>query len=167
MPFSVRCATVPRRPLDVVTALSALLLAAWVVLSGLSCAVPAGADLRGAGWRGGVALREGELRVWSLVPDTPANRKKFPWDALRPQVHWGVAVFRSGWATTGHLWWDVKVPFPVVAAATGALPAWWLAGRRRQGRRTDARIVRCMCHVCGYDRRGGTGFTCPECGTAT
>ena len=44
---------------------------------------------------------------------------------------------------------------------------WWLAGRRWRARRADVRIVQCLCHVCGYDRRGGAGFTCPECGTAT
>jgi hypothetical protein len=54
------------------------------------------------------------------------------------------------------------LPYWLPTLATGALPAWRAAARRR-GRRRLGRLRRGLCPGCGYDLRATPG-RCPECG---
>ena len=156
---------VPRRLLNLLTVLSLAFLTAWVLLSLLSCVVPAGTERRGPTGRSGFTLRDGELRAWSQVPVTPRNRNRLPYRVLIPQWEWGGIMARCGQRPPGVLRCEVQLSFWVVAAIGGFLPACRLAARRWRSIRADARIVRSLCQACGYDMRGCINHTCPECGT--
>jgi hypothetical protein len=56
----------------------------------------------------------------------------------------------------------VWIPYWLVVAMTGPLPACRTVAHHRRARR--ARLS--LCPACGYDLRGNESGTCPECGTA-
>lgn len=154
-----------RRLLDFLTLLSLLLSVGVVAVSLLSCITSAGHDRRRPSWRGGFSLRDGELSVWRQTAPRPKDLAAFRLYVVSPSRQWAGLEYRSG-KRGGVSWWDVRLPFWWLLAITGFVPACRLAARRRLVRRHDVRVVRSLCHSCGYDLRGSLTDICSECGTS-
>lgn len=61
----------------------------------------------------------------------------------------------------------LTLSFPFLMAVTGFLPALWLMLCTSRIARRWVRRRKHRCQFCGYDLRGSTGATCPECGRST
>ena len=123
--------------------------------------------------RAGVESVRGRLIVGRLAvpPAALANIPRGRVITSAPADEAAAAVLEPGWSfatvqtsrvrTPGMTAEDVRIPYWLLAVATGVLPAWWLRRRAR------ARRVRLLgpCPSCGYVLRASPQ-RCPECGAA-